>query len=1246
MKISTRYIITSLCILFASLSWSTPDNLRNSPTAILSNITGNIWVEIDANSTYNGEIGPSGVLVLLYDNEEDTIVAQSISVAGKYEFNGINAGKYYLTIDNSAFVLGGPLSGQQSCIGINDADNMVDDDDNGSDSTPNDVRCTAFNLSNSDPMNDVSIEYIDFCFNRVCEDQNGIAKPSCAEISTLDIICDINALSGFCTPMPTDSSAGIQPTPLCDGVSTSKNISWFAFVAGEGNYSISIDAFDCQMNGGLGAQGVQVGLYTDCTFSESVFCSVICSIEPIHIGSSLLNPGQVYYMYINGCNGNVCSYTIGINGTSTIPSLEPDDVCIFSNGAYQCTDISFCPNENVLFQSQGVDILGEYAWKITTISGGPFTGDASPVTANNILTLNIAQDGEYEVCLTEILNGCEDQMWQGLVCRSVTINSAIMAPMDEDFGEFSICENEIDAFTVNAFGSEDPNGDGDPGWNAPLPEYVLGMISGTASIEGCSYEQQFTLSSFPLTPVEDVLISVCEEDLPVQIDALTFNVFTFSGQQTFSLDNYLLQNSQDQNGCDSIINLTVEKLNILLGFIEEPICTTDGINLQFNYISDLSTDVSFLDFEWTGPAGNILPFGADPTSVLAPFASGNGEYSLSITINKNGASCNYMYSTFVDIAIFLPPSPMISGPSIVCDGENTSVYTAEGDGDETMFIWSFPNDVTSAVISGTKSESITINWTGSNGGQIVAVAQNTCGQSDQSSFNVQVIPKSTPNFSLDTSICIGNTANIDFIGSNFNLVDYTWDFDGASIISGAGMGPYEVSWNTPGEKFISLMTTDVNGCLSNTTEKSIPVQIPLTPTEVMCIPSIGEVVFTWEIPLMVSGFEVNVLSGQTGGVFTATSFTVSGLDEGEEVIIELLTKPEDPICGQFVSTNISCTASDCMPPTIELEADQSVCVDGDNITIDVAIVSGETGNGIFTGLGIIDATNGIFNPSLANIGFNTVLYTFTSDIADCVGTKTISIEVFDLPVSSYIQDQDTMCVTDILSLDYTGTPNADDFNWDFDDGEGSGLITAQNVIFSSAGLKTISLEVIKDGCVSNTFTSTVLVESENEEVFVQCDTLSYDFVTFTWNNVAGVMLYEIQIDNKPTFFTFNTSVIVDELEESQAVTITVTALSVTSCPRPIGSITCTTSKMPVSVVNEVLSNISLYPNPVQDLLFLDGIESRELSFSLYSIVGKNVKYGALGNESIDVSRIPSGIYILRIADQESRLYKDFKVVKE
>ena len=80
----------------------------------------------------------------------------------------------------------------------------------------------------------------------------------------------------------------------------------------------------------------------------------------------------------------------------------------------------------------------------------------------------------------------------------------------------------------------------------------------------------------------------------------------FWRRSVLSIPDLPLVNSDDVNGCDSIIDLTLEILDIFEGSLVEDICTPDGVILLFEYNPTLSTDISFIDIVWTDPNGDVL----------------------------------------------------------------------------------------------------------------------------------------------------------------------------------------------------------------------------------------------------------------------------------------------------------------------------------------------------------------------------------------------------------------------------------------------------------------------------------------------------------------------------------------------------------------------------------------------------------------------------------------------------------------
>jgi gliding motility-associated-like protein len=108
----------------------------------------------------------------------------------------------------------------------------------------------------------------------------------------------------------------------------------------------------------------------------------------------------------------------------------------------------------------------------------------------------------------------------------------------------------------------------------------------------------------------------------------------------------------------------------------------------------------------------------------------------------------------------------------------------------------------------------------------------TCTGSDNilcsstSSITITAYPVPTSVFTVNpTHICIGQNSTVTYTGNAGASATYNWNFSGATIVSGTGQGPYQVTWNSLGTYQISL-TVIQNGCTSTQTIDSVNV-IPL-----------------------------------------------------------------------------------------------------------------------------------------------------------------------------------------------------------------------------------------------------------------------------------------------------------------------------------------------------------------------------------------------------------------------------------
>lgn len=126
-----------------------------------------------------------------------------------------------------------------------------------------------------------------------------------------DPLCSIAELDGInCQTPPVDNPTG--PTPLCNGTGTPQNTIWYSFW-GDGNpmgIQITVDPASC-MGTTIGCIGIQAGIIQDCLNGGSVACIADCGVSTNILQLQFQSmPCQKYYLWIDGCCGDVCNFII------------------------------------------------------------------------------------------------------------------------------------------------------------------------------------------------------------------------------------------------------------------------------------------------------------------------------------------------------------------------------------------------------------------------------------------------------------------------------------------------------------------------------------------------------------------------------------------------------------------------------------------------------------------------------------------------------------------------------------------------------------------------------------------------------------------------------------------------------------------------------------------------------------------------------------------------------------------------
>src|SRR5690606_36505918 len=81
-------------------------------------------------------------------------------------------------------------------------------------------------------------------------------------------------------------------------------------------------------------------------------------------------------------------------------------------------------------------------------------------------------------------------------------------------------------------------------------------------------------------------------------------------------------------------------------------------------------------------------------------------------------------------------------------------------------------------------------------------------------------------------------------------------------------------------------------------------------------------------------------------------------------------------------------------PLVTAGTDAAFCPSDDPVNF-----TGTPANGVWTGNGITDAALGTFDPGIAPLGNNTIVYTFTDPVTGCINHDTLLAFIHPMPVA-------------------------------------------------------------------------------------------------------------------------------------------------------------------------------------------------------------------------------------------------------
>ena len=577
----------------------------------------------------------------------------------------------------------------------------------------------------------------------------------------------------------------VQDFPGCPS-NVLNNDEWFAFYAGTTSITIQVVPSNCNSGPFMGLQG---GIYGQC-ISQIMDVQCQCTQNPFNLTSNNFVVGEIYWMVLDGCDGNVCDFEINVTSGSTVGAAPSAPGPIRG-------PIVACDGEDDDYSIDPPNAATIYNWTLSpplgTISGN-----------DDDISIDWTSSGTTQLCV-QVANECYSN--PATSCITITVDPELTATLS---GSGVLCANNPGSvdLTVNFTGTPpwtfeySINGNTQPPITTSQNPYTLqisqpgnisleSVTSGPGECEG-NVSGRVTILLITITSTITTTAAICGQsngavDMSVQPVNGTYTYNWSNGATTQDLNNVLpgtyTVTITDANNCTATASATVANT------VNNPnitSVTTPSTCEQSN--GDINITVTGA----TSPYTYIWSNGAtteDLNDILA------GSYTVTVT-GANGCSSTATISLTND-----NPPISISGSitaNTTCNGGNGSITitVTPANSPTGSYTYTWSNSGTGTTISNLTPGSYTV--TVSAGGPCTQTA----------TFTVPDQPN-TPNISSTTtpSVCALSNGDINItVTGGVSPYTYNWS-NGATTedLNDVISGSYTVT------------VTGANGCTSTAT---------------------------------------------------------------------------------------------------------------------------------------------------------------------------------------------------------------------------------------------------------------------------------------------------------------------------------------------------------------------------------------------------------------------------------------------
>jgi gliding motility-associated-like protein len=871
------------------------------------------------------------------------------------------------------------------------------------------------------------------------------------------ILCE--TLDGYCSTINNNNVP--QSFPGCPGFALN-NDEWFAFFAGSTTITIEVVPSNCSSGSN---PGLQAGIYQGCG-GPVMDTQCECETNPFILSANNFIIGEVYWVVLDGCAGDVCDYEINVlqGSTESLPPADP--------GPISGPDL-VCEGSTEAYSLAAVNAATIYNWTITPAIG-------STASTTNNADIAWFAPGTAEVCVT-VSNLCEDNPnnscftveVQPTPTATLTASGALCAFGDDTGVEVSVNFTGPSPWTFEYTlgGANQPpitTTDNPYVFNVTTPgNVVLQSIDGNGcpgTVTGSVNVQETVINGLP-TGIDPL----CNGDATGQI-FMGVN----GGQQPLSFNWDPLGSGQFPNGlpagtynvtitdafgCEGYSSITLDEPPPLEATITGASPADCANPLGGSITTSVTGGSPIYGYLWV-PLGA----GANPTNLPA------GPFFLTV-IDSNG--CTDTTSVTVPGDFDAPNAEGISTGLVTCVD---TVVTLDGTGSDVganiSYLWTGPGtiiDETTLMPTVNQPGTYELTVTNSDNG-CTDVAPVTVGGDVTPPTAIAVAP---PLTCADSIITIDGTASS--AGPEFS---YQWT--GPAIESGDNTLTPQVS--QPGTYTLVITNAD-NGCTNQTTV-DVTEQVAV-PTAVAMGDSLG-----CNVPTL----QINGNGSSTGPNFTYLWTTTDGNIVSGETTLDLTV--DEVGSYELTVTDITngCTATaiaevveDADLPVVDILPPGDVTCDTPQFALDA---TGSNTGPEFTYQwttpdGNIVSGDTTLTPVIDQAG--QYILTVTNNFNGCSNDDDVIVLGDILEPSIAIAPPATVtCAQPIVGLDATGSDSGVDFQygWTTPDGQiDSGADTPTPQV-SSGGTYILTLTNTFTNCVA---TDTILVPQDTDDPLVALD---------------------------------------------------------------------------------------------------------------------------------------------------------------